>query len=67
MVGVSAFPDHETLFAIGCESVLSTPVLWRGAVIGSVNILHTEHHYTEDMCGLASLYARCPAAAFLEG
>ena len=60
------FPDHEQLFEIGCESVLNTPVLWKGVVIGSINILHAENRYTADMCGLSSLYSQYLAPIFLE-
>ena len=61
----SAFADHETLFDIGCESVLNTPILSRGHVVGSINILDIENHYTEDMCPLASLYGQCLTQVFL--
>ncbi|MGY4238300.1 hypothetical protein ACVIIW_007247 [Bradyrhizobium sp. USDA 4449] len=55
------FADHEALFGIGCESVLNTPVLSQGQVIGSINILDAANHYTADMCPLASLYGQCLA------
>jgi hypothetical protein len=61
----SVYADHETLFDIGCESVLNTPVLSRGQVVGSINILNIENHYTEDMCPLASLYGQCLTQVFL--
>jgi hypothetical protein len=41
------FAEHGALFDLGCESVLNTPILSRGQVIGSINILDIENHYTE--------------------
>lgn len=39
------FPDHETIFATGCESILNMPVLWKGQALGQVNMLHAANHY----------------------
>jgi len=61
----SVFAEHEALFDLGCESVLNTPILSRGQIIGSINILDIENHYTEDMCPLASLYGQCLTQVFL--
>ena len=59
------FAEHEALFDLGWESVLNTPILSRGQVIGSINILDIENHYSEDMCPLASLYGQCLTEVFL--
>ena len=42
-----AFYDHETILALGCESVLNMPVRWRGETLGTLNLLHRAGHYTE--------------------
>ncbi|ONG57869.1 hypothetical protein BKE38_03925 [Pseudoroseomonas deserti] len=42
------FPDHEKIFALGCESILNMPVLWRGRSLGQVNLLHGAGHYHDD-------------------
>ncbi len=43
----SAFYDHETILALGCESVLNMPVRWRGETLGTLNLLHRAGHYTD--------------------
>jgi GAF domain-containing protein len=59
------FSDHEALFGIGCESVLNTPVLAGGCVIGSINILDGRDHYRQEMCALASLYGQLLVPVFI--
>lgn len=39
------FPDHAKIFALGCESILNMPVVWRGRALGQVNLLHQAGHY----------------------
>jgi hypothetical protein len=39
------FPDHAKIFALGCESILNMPVVWRGRALGQVNLLHAARHY----------------------
>lgn len=39
------FPDHEKIFALGCESILNMPVVWRGEALGQVNLLHDANRY----------------------
>jgi hypothetical protein len=43
----SAFFDHQTIFALGCESALNMPVRWRGETLGTLNLLHRADHYRE--------------------
>lgn len=42
------FPDHELIGSLGCGSVLNLPVVDQGVVIGTVNLLDAEHHFTPD-------------------
>lgn len=42
-----AFYDHDTIFALGCASVLNAPVLDGGEVLGTINLLHEEGWYDE--------------------
>jgi hypothetical protein len=63
-------PDYETIFGLGCGSVLNLPVSLYGSVIGTVNVLHEAHWFTpervenaETLLALAyapMLLARCP-------
>lgn len=39
------FPDHAKIFALGCESILNMPVVWRGRALGQVNMLHQANRY----------------------
>jgi transcriptional regulator with GAF, ATPase, and Fis domain len=40
--------DYETIFQLGCGSVLNLPVRLFGSVIGTVNLLHEEHWFTPE-------------------
>ena len=40
-----AFFDHELIGRLGCGSVINVLVIHDDAVLGSVNLLHEEHHY----------------------
>jgi GAF domain-containing protein len=42
------FSDHELIRSLGCESVVNLPVVFAGAVIGTVNILDVGGYYTPD-------------------
>lgn len=39
-------PDYESIFGLGCGSVLNLPVCHYGTVIGTVNVLHEAHWFT---------------------
>jgi hypothetical protein len=41
------FPDHETIWSLGCGSVVNLPIEIGGAMVGTVNCLDEEHHYDE--------------------
>jgi hypothetical protein len=41
------FFDHEALWAIGCESVMNVPVVWRGDTVGTFNVLGGPAQYDE--------------------
>jgi hypothetical protein len=54
------FPDHELIRSLGCGSVVNLPVEIGGELVGTVNLLHAEHHY--DQTRLARLpHLRIPA------
>jgi len=42
---LKVFPEYESLWAIGCESVLNIPVRHCGSTIGSLNLLGAAHQY----------------------
>jgi hypothetical protein len=42
----TVFPDHETIGALGCGSVVNLPVVLAGKLAATINMLHEAHHYT---------------------
>ena len=46
-VAVAAFADHELIERLGCGSVINVLAIYDDEVIGSANLLHEEHHYSE--------------------
>ncbi|WP_255444791.1 GAF domain-containing protein [Achromobacter sp. LC458] len=46
---VAAFPDHELIRSLGCESAVNVPVRWNGQTIASLNLLHEAGWYRADM------------------
>jgi hypothetical protein len=65
------FPDHELILALGCESVVNLPVVFAGAVIGTVNMLDAPGYYTPERVarieGLLPFAAAALLAARLAG
>ena len=37
--------DYETIFSLGCGSIINLLVLFKGKPIGTINILNQENHY----------------------
>lgn len=44
---IRAFPDHELILSLGCESCVNVPVRWNGHTLGALNLLHGAGHYSE--------------------
>jgi GAF domain-containing protein len=42
------FPDYELINSLGCQSVVNMPVVIGGELIGTVNMLDIEGHYTPE-------------------
>ena len=60
-----AFPDHELILSLGCESCLNVPVRYDGQVLGVVSVLHAAERYEDaDLAALEPL-AQLLAPAFL--
>ena len=59
------FPDWELIGSLGCRSCVNMPVFVRGKVLGTVNMLDVEGHFTPERVRLVE-HLRIPAiAAFL--
>lgn len=52
-----AFPDHELIRSLGCESAVNVPVRWDGQTIASLNLLHEAGWYRQDMLPELSWYS----------
>ncbi|ESR25919.1 GAF domain-containing protein [Lutibaculum baratangense] len=50
-----AFPDHELILSLGCESCLNAPVRYDGRVLGVISVLGPEGAYEEEDLGLLAL------------
>lgn len=61
----TVFSDHETIWALGCGSVINIPVVIAGELLGTVNCLDVEHHYTPERVELSKLLAIPAKLAFL--
>jgi GAF domain-containing protein len=59
------FPDHELIGQLGCGSVLNMPVILGGEVVGTINCLDAEHHFTPERVALSEYLALPALAAFL--
>ena len=59
------FPDYELIGTLGCGSVLNMPVILGGEVVGTVNCLDAEHHFTPERVAAARHLALPALAAFL--
>jgi hypothetical protein len=42
------FPDYELIDSLGCQSVVNMPVVLGGELVGTVNMLDVEGHYTPE-------------------
>lgn len=44
----SQFFDHELIRSLGCGSCVNMPVVLGGVVVGTMNLLDVEHHFTPE-------------------
>jgi hypothetical protein len=52
------FPDHATITGLGLGSVMNLPIVFGGAVLGTVNLLDREGAYVEHHVEPAMIIAR---------
>ncbi len=60
-----AFPDHERILSLGCESVLNVPVRYDGRVIGTTNLLDVARRYSEEHIAIIQPFCALLVPAFL--
>jgi hypothetical protein len=57
------FPDHALIGSLGCGAVINLPVVEKGRVAGTVNLLDAEGRYTADVAARAGATLSGPAVA----
>lgn len=57
------FSDHETIEALGCGAIINLPVRYDDRVLGAVNILHEENHFTDADIEVGTPFAQLAATA----
>jgi hypothetical protein len=57
------FPDHTLIGSLGCGAVINLPVVEKGRVAGTVNLLDAEGRYTADVAARAGATLSGPAVA----
>ena len=40
------FPDHALINSLGCHSAMNVPIIENSKVIGTINILNVQNHFT---------------------
>ncbi|WP_241082995.1 GAF domain-containing protein [Achromobacter xylosoxidans] len=59
------FPDADAIFSLGCASILNIPVYGQGRLLGQINLLHEENHFTAAQIPFCTGLAVLAALAFL--
>ncbi len=54
------FPDFELIAALGCGSVLNLPLVLRGELVATLNLLDEAHHYSPQRVALAEARLAVP-------
>lgn len=57
------FPDHELIGSLGLGSVVNMPVILRGEIGATLNLLDIEGHYTPERVALIQSYLTLPTLA----
>ncbi|MDZ5695985.1 GAF domain-containing protein [Chelativorans sp. M5D2P16] len=60
---VPIFRDYAQIGALGCGSVINLPVVIGDSLVGTVNMLHGEDHFTPERQELVKHYLAIPAKA----
>ena len=55
------FPDHELIASLGCGSVYNLPVVLKGELVATINMLAAPHHYTPARVAAAESLLAVPA------
>lgn len=61
----AVFFDHSEILKLGCESIINIPIVFRGAVIGTINCLAAAQHFTPELVARSERLKLPGALAFL--
>ncbi|MCA8119075.1 GAF domain-containing protein [Burkholderia cepacia] len=59
------FTDAQEILATGCSSIMNVPVLWKGSVVATVNLLHTENYFQSEHIPIVQCLAQAALPALL--
>lgn len=59
-----AFADHELIASLGLGSVINIPIVHEGRLLGTMNILHGENHFSERDVEVANRFSPYLVSAF---
>ena len=57
----TVFPDFELIQSLGCGSVINLPVVLRGQLAATINMLDATNHYTPERVAIAEEHLKLPA------
>jgi hypothetical protein len=57
----AVFPDHQLIASLGCGSVWNLPVVLKGDLVATINMLDVAHHYTPELVAKAEAQLAIPA------
>jgi GAF domain-containing protein len=57
--------DHQLIARLGLGSIINVPVVYDGAVLGALNILHADGYYSQNSLEKARVYSGFLIPAFL--
>ena len=57
----AVFPDHEKIWSLGCGSVVNLPLIVDAELVATVNILHSEQHYSPERLAIIETQLAAPS------
>lgn len=57
----AVFPDHEKIWSLGCGSVVNLPLIVDAELVATVNILHSEQHYSPERVAIIETQLAAPS------
>ena len=61
-----AFADHELIASLGLGACINIPIVHRDRLLGTMNMLHAEHHFTQADVAVAGRMAPYLVSAFAD-